>query len=107
MRSTNDDLVIVTTLELKSGFIKDHIGFMIDSIALALALMRAPYDEKHSPLRIITPLQIQTLSDINYCCLDPEILSVALSPLMQCLTIQGCFCTSLSGILFSGSSTNS
>lgn len=36
----------------------------------------------------------------------PELLWVARSPFMQCLTIQGCFCTSTRGIRFSGSKTS-
>ena len=36
----------------------------------------------------------------------PELLCVARSPLMQCLRIQGCFCTSVRGMRFSGSSTS-
>ena len=38
--------------------------------------------------------------------LSPEFLCVARSPLMQCLRIQGCFCTSVRGMRFSGSSTS-
>ena len=36
----------------------------------------------------------------------PELLCVARSPLMQCFRIQGCFCTSVRGMRFSGSSTS-
>ena len=36
----------------------------------------------------------------------PELLCVARSPLTQCLRIQGCFCTSVSGMRFSGSRTS-
>ena len=39
--------------------------------------------------------------------LAPELLCVARSPLIQCFTIQGCFCTSSSDIRFSGSNTSS
>ena len=59
-------------------------------------------------------IKIEEMQHANPCSRDhaelvsftSELLWVALSPLMQCLTIHGCFWTSLRGIRFSGSRTS-